>query len=74
MVKDFLEHPSAVEQLASTRRKRKGEHIEAKYEKIKITKKSEIITKQLDKIYKCVNTKGVIAAKTSIVYPFGYQI
>ena len=41
--------------------------------KISITKDSKLLTKKLEKIYKCVNTKGIIDVNTSIVYPFGYR-
>ena len=41
--------------------------------KISITKDSKLLTKKLEKIYKCVNTKGIIDINTSIVYPFGYK-
>ena len=43
------------------------------YNKITLTKRSEILTKHVKKIYKCVNTKGIIDRNTSIVYPFGYN-
>ena len=41
--------------------------------KITITKDSQIISRETHKIYKCVNTKGLIDTETSIVYPFGFQ-
>ena len=41
--------------------------------KISITKDSKLLSKKLEKIYKCVNTKGMIDVNTSIVYPFGYR-
>ena len=48
-------------------------HQIAEYNKISISKKSEILTTSLKKIYKCVNNKGIIDISTSIVYPFGYN-
>ena len=42
--------------------------------KITITRDSQIVTREAHKIYKCVNTKGIIDTKTSIVYPFGFQL
>lgn len=47
--------------------------ITATYEKISISKESNILTKALQKKYKCVNNKGIIDSSTSIVYPFGYN-
>ena len=41
--------------------------------KITITKDSQIISRETHKIYKCVNTKGLINTETGIVYPFGFQ-
>ena len=41
--------------------------------KITITKDSQIISRETHKIYKCVNTKGLIDTEISIVYPFGFQ-
>ena len=45
----------------------------AEYNKITLTKRSEILTKHVKKTYKCVNTKGIIDRNTSVVYPFGYN-
>lgn len=47
--------------------------IRAEYDKITIDKTSIIYTKKIVKNYKCVNTKGIIDRKTSIVYPYGYN-
>ena len=41
--------------------------------KIAITKDSKLLSKKLEKIYRCVNTKGIIDTSTAIVYPFGYK-
>ena len=41
--------------------------------KIAITKDSKLLSRKLEKIYRCVNTKGIIDTRTSIVYPFGYN-
>ena len=45
----------------------------AEYDKITLTKRSEILTKHVQKTYKCVNTKGIIDRNTNIVFPFGYH-
>ena len=62
---------------SQSKRQKKEENLHmhqiAEYNKISISKKSEILTTSLKKIYKCVNNKGIIDISTSIVYPFGYN-
>lgn len=45
----------------------------AEYRKIMILNTSEIVTRPLKKLYRCVNTKGVIDTVTSVVYPYGFS-
>ena len=84
MVFDFLTlntaknfNNAADDEKSQVKRRKKEENLQthqiAEYNKITISKKSEILTTSLKKIYKCVNNKGIIDISTSIVYPFGYK-
>ena len=46
--------------------------VETVKQQIRPDKTSVVTTKQQWKIYKIVNTKGLIDAETKVIYPFGY--
>jgi hypothetical protein len=47
-------------------------NITAHYRKLGPVTNSEVYTKNMDKVYKCVNRKGLISADFT-VFPFGYK-
>lgn len=57
----------------STPTKEDENEVHFNYSRIGPTNKSDVLTKQMQKIYRVVNNKGWTDPTTHVVYPFGFK-